>query len=243
MRILIVGATSAIAKECARTWAYQAPNHEFILVGRDQEKLDGVAADLKARNPHTKVTVIANELTDPVKVAKVGKAISEIGDINVALIAQGELPIQRAVELSPKLLHQTITVNATSVALYTELAAHIMERQGYGTLAVIGSVAGDRGRKSNYTYGATKAFLATFTAGLMHRFAGTGVQISLIKPGPTDTPMTTGLKNVADVRRVAQDIVNGLAARKSVIYTPGLWRWIMLVVRAIPAGLFHKINL
>ena len=116
-----------------------------------------------------------------------------------------------------------------------------------GTLAIIGSVAGDRGRKSNYIYGAAKGLVARYAQGLQHRLANTNVKVVLIKPGPTDTPMTAlqkqeGMK-LAKVDDVAAMIVNGIARGKPVIYAPGKWALIMMVVRHIPSAVFNRINI
>ena len=117
---------------------------------------------------------------------------------------------------------------------------------GAGTIAVIGSVAGDRGRKSNYVYGAAKGLVDRYLQGLQHRLALTPVRVVRIKPGPTDTPMTADLKaqgrRMASVEQVAQDIVRGVARGQEVVYTPGIWRWIMLVVRHIPSRVFRHLN-
>jgi short-subunit dehydrogenase len=121
-----------------------------------------------------------------------------------------------------------------------------MATQNRGTVAVIGSVAGDRGRKSNYVYGAAKGLVDRYLQGLRHRFAGSGVKIAVIKPGPTDTPMTAHLKGstkLASVEAVARDIVDALARGKEVVYVPGKWRVIMLIIRHLPGFVFNKMNI
>ena len=122
-----------------------------------------------------------------------------------------------------------------------------MEKANHGTIALIGSVAGDRGRKSNYVYGAAKGLVTRYAQGLQHRFAGTGVKVVLIKPGPTDTPMTAHLKNtgakLASVESVAKLIVDGVEVGKPVVYAPGKWWLIMMIIRHLPAIIFNKINI
>lgn len=244
MRILIAGATSGIAKECARIWA-QADGIELILVARDAQKLDAMAADLRVRSPKVGVQTFTLSLVDPVEVADLETKIRTLGELDVALIAQGELTDQHLAQSSAETLANSLTINATSVALFAELAARIMERQGHGSIALIGSVAGDRARRANYSYGAAKAFIDTYVRGMRHRFAGSGIRVTVVKPGPTATPMTTALAasgKLASASQVATNIVAGIAGGKAVVYTPGLWRFIMLVVRMIPQPIFDKLN-
>jgi len=122
-----------------------------------------------------------------------------------------------------------------------------MAQASHGTMALIGSVAGDRGRKSNYAYGAAKGMVTRYAQGLQHRFAGTGVRVVLVKPGPTDTPMTAHLKGqgakLAPVESVAKHIVDGIAAGKPVVYAPGKWWLIMMVIRHLPSFIFNKMNI
>jgi short-subunit dehydrogenase len=122
-----------------------------------------------------------------------------------------------------------------------------MARAGRGALGIIGSVAGDRGRKSNYVYGAAKGLVERYAQGLQHRLAGSGVTVTLVKPGPTDTPMTSHLKQqgakLADVESVARDIVDGIAAGRPEVYTPGKWALIMAVIRNLPRPVFHRMNI
>jgi len=246
MRVLIIGATSGIAKECARIWAAQKPAAELVLVGRNPEALSGLAADLGVRaGTAAAVTTFALDLTDASQVAELEPRLAAIGDYDVVLIAQGELTPQAEAQESVAVLQRSLTVNATSVAVFAELGARLLERQGRGALAIFGSVAGDRARRSNYSYGAAKAFLASYASGLRHRFAGTKIVVSIIKPGPTATPMTASIaasSRLAPASSVARDIVSGIEKGKAVIYTPSLWRIIMLVVRLIPGFIFNKLN-
>jgi short-subunit dehydrogenase len=114
-------------------------------------------------------------------------------------------------------------------------------------IGIIGSVAGDRGRKSNYSYGAAKAFIETYSRGLQHRLVGTGAQVLLIKPGPVNTPMTAHLqgklKSMASTESVAIEIDRAISSRKPTLYTPRKWAFIMFVIRSIPAAIFNKLNL
>lgn len=122
-----------------------------------------------------------------------------------------------------------------------------MEKIGRGTLVIIGSVAGDRGRKSNYIYGAAKGLIACYVQGLQHRLAHTAVKVILIKPGPTATPMTVHLQKkgmrLASVENVAQRIVHALGRRQETVYAPAYWKIIMQIIRHIPNSFFKKLNI
>jgi decaprenylphospho-beta-D-erythro-pentofuranosid-2-ulose 2-reductase len=246
MNILIYGATSRIAHECARLWARRG-DHIWLLA-RDGERLEAVAADLRAlggAGVHTRVLPIADDAALREEVAQVDRAS---GGIDIALIAHGWLPTQQRAQDDAAQLRQAVEVNALSVAQLCEALAGLFQPRGRGTLAVIGSVAGDRGRQSNYVYGACKGFVERYCQGLRNRLHASGVRVVLVKPGPTDTPMTRGMETpargrLADPARVAAEIVRGIDGGRAVVYTPGLWRWIMAVIRAIPEPVFVRLKL
>ncbi len=246
MNILIYGATSRIAHECARLWARQG--HRLLLIGRDAQRLDRVAQDLRAlaADPeavNTRAIDLANEDTLRQHIAQ---ADLQAGGIDIALVAHGWLPRQPDVQGEPAQLRRAVEVNALSVAQLCEALAVPLEQRGRGTLAVIGSVAGDRGRQSNYAYGASKGFVELYCQGLRNRLHARNVRVVLIKPGPTDTPMTAGAEvrgRLADPVRVAADIVHGIARGRAVVYTPGRWRWIMTIIRWIPEAVFVRLKL
>lgn len=242
-RIVIVGATSAIAEECARQWASIEPTH-FILLGRNLERLNRVVADLQIRHPSTEVDLIEANFIDPIEIQSIVDTIYRQGPVSIVLIAHGSLPAQDDCQQNLKLCKETIEINGISPCLYAEAFAQHMKKQDQAVIALIGSVAGDRGRKSNYVYGASKGLVTRYVQGLQHRFADTNIQITLIKPGPTDTPMTAGMKgNLASPEEVAQIIVNGIAQKKLTIYAPGKWWLIMMVVRHLPNFIFKKLNI
>ncbi len=242
--IVIIGATSTIAEHCARLWAKDAI--ELTLVGRDQQRLDLIAADLKVRSPQSHIATCTAHFTDPESIkSSVNRLCAN--QVDIVLIAQGSLPEQTACQDDLELCQSTLKINAVSPILFAEAFAQHLARQGNGTLAIIGSVAGDRGRKSNYVYGAAKGLVARYTEGLQHRFANTGINVVLIKPGPTDTPMTASLKakggKMASPNAVAQCIVSGIARKKSVVYAPKIWAVIMLVIRHLPSVVFNKLDI
>ncbi len=245
-KIVIVGATSSIAEHCARLWVGSGIK-ELILVARDGAKLKRIAMDLNVRNPSVHIEIKATDLLDASSIKTAVDDICEQGTPDIVLIAHGSLPEQSECQHDVSLVAQTLAVNGSSPAVWAESFAEKFESAGQGTLAVIGSVAGDRARKSNYVYGSAKAMLASYVEGLQHRFAGKDVRIVLIKPGPTDTPMTQSIKGgslkLAPVSEVAKGIVQGIARKKSTIYVPGKWRLIMAVIKRIPQFIFNKMDI
>lgn len=240
--LLIIGATSAIAQATARQFA--ADGARFFLVGRDASKLAAVADDLRVCGAAGIETYVldANEIEK--HAAMIEAATATLGTLDAALIAHGTLGDQTASEaLVVETLREWAT-NATSVIALLTLLANTFERQRHGTIAVISSVAGDRGRRSNYIYGATKAALTVFLEGLGGRMHAAGVAVVTIKPGLVDTPMTAAIpKNFlfSSPERVGQDIHRAMARGTSVVYTPWFWRYVMLLIRLIPEPIFRKL--
>ena len=172
-----------------------------MLVARDTAKAGRIAEDLRVRSPASTVTAVEADFLDPASIGRIADQAAAAGPIDIVLIAHGVLPAQSLCESDLLACRETLEINAVSPALFAEAFAGHLARAGRGTLAIIGSVAGDRGRKANYTYGASKGLIARYAEGLEHRFAGTGVSVVLIKPGPTDTPMAAAQK--AQGRRLA----------------------------------------
>ncbi|SOD22499.1 hypothetical protein SAMN05518800_0491 [Variovorax sp. YR752] len=245
-KIVIVGATSSIAEHCARNWV-KAGGIDLMLVGRDLQRTERVANDLRVRSPSSRIQTMQANFVGAGAIAEVVRAIVAPGMPDVVLIAHGSLPDQEACQESLGLTRDALEVNGISPVLFAEAFASQMRQAGRGTIAVIGSVAGDRGRKSNYVYGAAKGLVSRYIEGLQHRLAGTGVHVLLVKPGPTDTPMTAELKargaRLAPVESVARRIVKSIDRGDSTIYVPGKWYWIMLVIRHLPAFIFNKLNI
>jgi decaprenylphospho-beta-D-erythro-pentofuranosid-2-ulose 2-reductase len=176
--------------------------------------------------------------------AMIEAAMAAFGALDAALIAHGTLGDQKADELLVVETLREWSTNATSVIALLTLLANAFERQRHGTIAVISSVAGDRGRRSNYIYGAAKAALDVFLAGLRGRLHAAGVAVVTIKPGFVDTPMTAAIpKNVlfASPERVGQDIHRAMARGTAVVYTPWFWRYVMFLIRLIPEPIFRKL--
>lgn len=245
-RIVIIGATSAIAKHCARLWLEKQPA-DLTLVGRDTQRIERVATDLKVRSPQSDIRVVQAEFLDPEAISATVVNIVKSDPVDIVLIAHGSLPQQTECQNDLQYCRDALEINGVSPVIYAEAFAKEMEKANHGTIALIGSVAGDRGRKSNYVYGAAKGLVTRYAQGLQHRFAGSGVKVVLIKPGPTDTPMTAHLKEngvkLASVEEVAKQIVEGVESGKPVIYAPGKWWLIMMIIRHLPSVIFNKINI
>lgn len=242
--VAIVGATSGIASAAARQWAVRGV--EFRLVARDANRLHRVAADLRARGA-VSVTTHVVDLGDRVGVEDAVDRVFADGPVDIALIAFGTMPSQESADASPEVAFSLLEVNGTLNLLAAHLVALRLEAQGFGRLGVIGSVAGDRGRKSNYLYGAAKAMVAVGVGGLQHRLAGSDISITLIKPGPTATPMTDHLRGgtmrLAQVEVVASDIVHAIDHGAALVYTPRKWALIMAIIKLLPRKVFERIDL
>ncbi|WP_226648834.1 SDR family NAD(P)-dependent oxidoreductase [Microbulbifer variabilis] len=245
-KIVIVGATSAIAEHYARLWIEKQPI-DLTLVGRDAQRIERVASDLKVRSSESDIRIVQAVFLDPQAINATVESIVKSGRVDVVLIAHGFLPEQADCQDDLETCRKALDVNGISPVIYAEAFAKLMAKANYGTIALIGSVAGDRGRKSNYVYGAAKGLVTRYAQGLQHRFAGTGVKVVLIKPGPTDTPMTAHLKGkgakLAPVEDVAKQVFEGVKAGKPVIYAPGKWWLIMMIIRHLPAIVFNKVNI
>lgn len=245
-RIVIFGATSAIAGACARRWNALGAN--LFLVGRDTSRLETLAEDLRVRGGGSKVAVASADLADTSgHDALFDAAEAALGGIDVVLMAHGTLPDQATCEASLDSTMEAIQVNALSYVSLLTLAANRLEAKGDGVICAISSVAGDRGRKSNYVYGAAKGMVSLFLGGLRNRLADKGVAVITIKPGFVDTPMTASFDKGgllwASADTVAKGIVSAVKRRADVVYLPGFWWLIMFIIRHIPERIFKRLSL
>ena len=243
-RVLIIGASSAIAEAAARLWAVQGAS--LFLVARKADRLQAIAADLSVRGAAKVGTQIMDATDVAAHAAMFDAALAELGGIDIALIAHGTLPDQKACEASVELALKEIDNNGLSVIALATCLANLMEAQGSGCIAVISSVAGDRGRQSNYVYGAAKGMVTRFLQGLRNRLAKKGVQVLTIKPGFVDTPMTAAFKKGAlwaQPDDVARGILAAIEKGKDEVYLPGFWWLIMAIIRHIPEPIFKKLSL
>ncbi len=243
-RVLIVGATSAIAVAVARRYAVRGAR--LTLLARRPDALQALAADLRVRGA-VEVDIQHFDATDAATGPAWPALWDQAGGFDIALVAHGVLPDQADAERSAAAALRSFDINARSVlAVLTELA-NLFDAQGRGVIGVISSPAGNRGRASNYVYGAAKAAVTTFCSGLRHRLARSGVRVVTILPGFVDTPMTAALPKTgplwAQPERVAADIEAALTRRNGTLYTPWFWRWILLIVVHLPQALFLRTKL
>lgn len=243
-KILIIGATSAIAEETARIWAQRG--EKLFLVARSQQRLETISNDLCLRgSPQVKyfcMDVNNFELHPPM----LEEAKKFLENIDIVLIAHGTLSKQKSCEQSVELTMQELKTNALSVIALLTLLANIFELQKKGTIAVISSVAGDRGRQSNYVYGSAKAMVTAYLSGLRQRLFKSGVAVVNIKPGFVDTPMTAEFKKGLLWSRpsvVAETIVKVCDKENNNVYVPKFWFFIMLIIKLIPVAIYNKIKL
>jgi short-subunit dehydrogenase len=244
VRVFIVGGTSAIAGETAK--AYAEAGARLFLTGRNPERLASVADDLRVRGA-VQVDTSILDVSDLSRHREViDAAIAKLGGLDVALIAHGTLPDQAACQQRVADTVEALQVNFTAtIALLTELANHFEGPRG-GVIAVITSVAGDRGRQSNYVYGAAKGGVERFLQGLRNRLYRSGVTVLTIKPGFVATPMTAAMRKnalYASPRRVGRAIYRAIERRRDVIYIPWFWRPLMAAIRTVPERIFKRLHL
>jgi len=243
-KILIIWATSAVAEATARLWA--APGHRLYLLGRNTERLTAIAADLKVRGAESAQYALLDVNEFAQHAAVLDAAAMALSGIDIVLIAHGTLGDQKACEQDFAATLQELNTNAISVISLLTHLANRFEAQGHGSIVVISSVAGDRGRQSNYVYGTAKGAVTIFLQGLRQRLHNSGVQVLTIKPGFVVTPMTAEFKKGllwAKPETLAHCIFRAVKRRTDVTYAPSYWRWIMVVVRSIPEVLFKRRSL
>jgi short-subunit dehydrogenase len=244
-KVLIVGATSAIAQATARRFA--AKGDHLFVTGRAPERVEMVRQDLAVRGAAS-AGALALDANDRARhEALLDAAEQAMGGLDTVLIAHGVLSEQKACEASVERTLADIETNALGVIALLTLVANRFEARRGGTIAVISSVAGDRGRKSNYVYGAAKGMVTLFLQGLRNRLAAAEVQVLTIKPGFVDTPMTAAIPKGgplwAKPDAIAEGIVAAIEKKRDVVYLPWFWRWIMLIIRLIPERVFKRLSL
>lgn len=242
---IIVGVTSAIAESVARIWAGRG--YKLFLVARNENRLADIAQDLKVRGAAAVDTFAMDANAFERHQELFEAAHKSMGRIDGIFIAHGTLPDQKACETSFNVARAEIETNGLSVISLCTLAANLFEQQRQGDIAVISSVAGDRGRQSNYVYGAAKGMVSIFLQGLRNRLAKSGVHVTTIKPGFVDTPMTADFDKGgplwASSEQVANGIVSAVDKKRNVVYLPWFWWIIMNIIRHIPEFIFKKMKL
>ncbi|HJP33851.1 MAG TPA: SDR family oxidoreductase [Candidatus Latescibacteria bacterium] len=243
-RALILGARSVIAQAIAEGLARQG--WDLVLAARRSSTLEPVAADLRLRTERIVDLLEFDALALDDHATLADRVRSDAGQFHLVVCVFGVMGEAHAERTDTSQMVQTLTTNFTAAAVCLAHLANDFESRGEGGIICIGSVAGDRGRQSNYPYGAAKAGLSTFLQGLRNRLAPTGVHVLTVKPGFVDTPMTQGKEGmflVAPSERVAADILRAWKQRRDVLYTPWFWRWLLLVIRLIPERIFKRLKL
>ena len=243
-RVLILGAKSAIARAIALRLV--ADGYDLALAARQVEALSPFAADIQLRH-QSQVDLIEFDGLDFDALEHLPQRVESIaGPFELSVLVFGYLGRQEETKRSTGEMLNVLNANFTGAAVALGHLANYFEQKASGGIIGIGSVAGDRGRQSNFFYGAAKGGLALFLQGLRNRLAPGGIHVLTVKPGFVDTPMTEGLDGlflVAKPESVADDIVRAYNKKKDVLYTPFFWRWIMLIIRIIPERIFKKLSL
>ena len=239
---IILGATSGMARAFARKLAEKG--HALVLCGRKMNEMASDAQDLEARGASNAV-VSELDIRDPASFAPIiEEARGRSGLINVAVFV-GTMPEQSEIDADPSLVDGTVMDSLTGPARFLTTIAPVLEERGGGAIVGISSVAGDRGRVTNYVYGSAKAGFSCYLSGLRNRLGRSGVHVMTVKPGPVDTPMTWGKGKqpfMTKPEAVADDIIKGLDRGRNTIYTAKIWAVIMLVIRLIPEPIFKKMS-
>ncbi len=249
-KLVVVGASSVIAQNCARQLITEE-DFDVVLVGRNEDLLNDIAQDLavRSRKSNFNCTVCQfDSFADSESIAKLVNQICLGGVPNLVLIAHGSsLAENDYLRKNPDKLKESLCLNGVSPVLFAECFAGYMEVSKQGQIAIIGSVAGDRGRASNYIYGSGKSMVEAYCSGLNHYFATHKLDlcVTLVKPGPTLTPMTAHMdaKSLADPVVVAKQIIKAIRNKRQEVYVPHIWRWIMLIIRNLPLFVFNRLKI
>ena len=243
--VLILGANAGIGRALAVEFA--SHHYDLVLAGRDMEELQALAADLRLRHnvsTHAaKVDVLDFAALEPALAA----GIAQAGDsLEGAVLCTGYLGDPLAARTDLNEARKILNTNFTGSVLALQVLANHFEQGRKGFICALSSVAGDRGRQSNYVYGSAKGGLTVYLQGLRNRLYQSGVHVITVKPGFVDTRMVFGkgkLPLVASPEAVARDIYRAVRDRKNVVYVPWFWRFIMLMVRSVPERVFKRLKM
>jgi len=244
LKMVIIGATSKIAQETAKYFA--ADGAQFLLVARSQDKLDIIAQDLMARGAKSADSFIMDMNDFDRHQELLDHAVETLDGIDALFIAHGTLGDQAKAEADVEYMLEEFKTNFLSTAAFLTLTANYFEAQQRGSITVISSVAGDRGRGSLYVYGTAMAAKTTFLQGLRNRLAKSNVHVLTVKPGRVDTPMTADLKKsplLANPAKVGEHIYKAMKNKRDIIYTPPYWAVIMMIIRNIPERIFKRLSM
>jgi short-subunit dehydrogenase len=241
-RVIILGATSSIARAAANHYASEGAS--ILLAGRREEVLHSIAGELEAHGAGAVEIALVDFIDEQHPLERFSEFVRRLGWADHVLIAFGMLGDQGAAETDSALAARILSTNFTSAAVWIVAAAGYLQQRGTGSLVVLGSLSGDRIRGKMLLYGAAKAGLAALMQGITDRLEPCGARAILVKPGPTETPMTRNLKTPrllrATPRSIGAIVHKAAAQRRSVVYAPGYWRWIMFAVRMLPGRVFRR---
>ncbi len=244
MKAVLLGATSGMGRALARLMAERGD--ALFLLGRDAAQLARSAADLALRGAAGSVGTANCDLLAPDSFGPaLAAAAAALGAIDTVVVTAGAFATQDALEADSQARRHLLTANFTNTIEFCELARRSLLDQGGGTLCVFSSVAGERGRKPVILYGAAKAGLSRYLEGLDHKFRARGLRTVLVKPGFVKTGMTAGLPPppfAGEPEAVARAVLRAIDRGTPEVFVPGIWRWIMLVVRLLPRAVMRRIE-
>jgi decaprenylphospho-beta-D-erythro-pentofuranosid-2-ulose 2-reductase len=245
MKVVLLGGTKGIGRALARLLGEKG--HDLCLLGRDLEDLNRSAADVQVRAARNPVRVAYCDLSRPETFGPaLAQAEAELGGFDCVVVTAAAFAPQERLESDRALAQELLTNNFAHTVLFCEEARERLLARGGGTLAVLSSVAGDRGRKPVILYGASKAGLSAYLEGLDHKFRSRGLKTVTVKPGFVKTGMTAGLSPppfAGEPEGVAKDILAAIERGRPVVYTPGVWRWVMLVIKNLPRFVMRRIEI
>lgn len=245
MNVAILGATRGMGRALVRLFAERGDS--VVLLGRDSDELEKSAADVRARSKSGAIIATAHcDLHLPATFASsLDAAATALGKIDAVVVTAAMFATQDKLESDTELARELLTVNLANTIAFCEHARKRLLAQGGGTLCVFSSVAGDRGRKPVAIYGASKAGLSHYLESVDNRWRAEGLRVVTIKPGFVKTGMTAGLKPppfAGEPEQVASDVVRAIDRGTPVIYSPSMWRWVMLIIRNLPRLVMRRIN-
>jgi len=240
--VLILGATSDMAQAIAKKYA--AEGWSLTLAAREADLLEPIAGDLRVRT-NLPVEAALFDATDFASHSGFYEGLATKPDAVICVF--GYMGDQMAARTDFEEVRRTIDINFTGAVSVLNIVADDFEKRGYGAIAGISSVAGDRGRQSNYIYGSAKAGLTAYLSGLRNRLAKAGVHVMTVKPGFCRTKMTEQMDLpaalTAEPEQVAAAVFKGMEKKRNVVYTLWMWRYIMLIIRHIPEFIFKKMGM
>jgi short-subunit dehydrogenase len=245
MKAVVFGGTAGIGRAVAQRLAGRGD--AVFLLGRDAAGLERSVADLTARHPQqARAGSALCDLEDPAGFAAgLDAADAALGGFDAVIVTAGMFATQAELEANGELARRLTTANFANTVAFCELARKRLMARGGGWLTVLSSVAGDRGRKPVGIYGASKAGLSTYLEAMDHKYRASGLWVLCVKPGFVKTAMTAGLKTppfAGEADGVARDIVGAMDRKRPLIYTPAIWRLVMLVIRHLPRSVMRKVE-